>query len=121
MGAWLQILQIVGNSTLFYPLFDTHDSPGPVFIWKSKFTIGFSFKMRSMNIPFPYEDGSRAVMGVKCYVKYCRIRPSFQNLQPCPYYRTATVAVLALFLQNGHFCTLKWPFYSVKNILNTIC
>ena len=41
MGALLQILQIVGNSTLFYLLFDTHDSPGSVFIWKSKFTIGF--------------------------------------------------------------------------------
>ena len=34
MGAWLQILQIVGNSTLFYLLFDTHDSPGSVFILK---------------------------------------------------------------------------------------
>ena len=41
MGAWLQILQIVGNSTLFSLLFDTHDSPGPVFIWKFKFTKGF--------------------------------------------------------------------------------
>ena len=41
MGAWLQILQIVGNSTLFYLLFDTYHSPGSVFIWKSKFTIGF--------------------------------------------------------------------------------
>ena len=33
MGAWLQILQIVGNSTLFYLLFDTQDSLGSVFIW----------------------------------------------------------------------------------------
>ena len=41
MGAWLQILQIVGNSTLFYLLFDNHHSPGSVFIWKSKFTKGF--------------------------------------------------------------------------------
>ena len=38
-------------------------------------------EMRSINFPFPYEDGSRAVMGVKCQVKYCRIRPSFYNLQ----------------------------------------
>ena len=36
MGVWLQILQIVGNSTLFYLSFDTHDSPGSV-----SFTIGF--------------------------------------------------------------------------------
>ena len=41
MGAWSQILQIVGNSTLFYLSFDTHASPGSVFVWKSKFTIGF--------------------------------------------------------------------------------
>ena len=42
MGTWLQIMQIkVGSSTLFYRLFDTHDSPGYFFIWKSKFTRGF--------------------------------------------------------------------------------
>ena len=41
MAAWLQILQIVGHLTLFYITFDTHDSPGSAFIWKSKFTIGF--------------------------------------------------------------------------------
>ena len=34
IGAWLQILQMAGNSTLFYLSFDTHDSPGAVFIWK---------------------------------------------------------------------------------------
>ena len=54
-------------------------------------------EMRFINFPFPYEDGSRAVMGVKCYVKYCRNRPSFQNLQLC----------MPLFLQNGHFYILK--------------
>jgi hypothetical protein len=26
---------------IFYPLFDTHDSPGSAFIWKSNFNIGF--------------------------------------------------------------------------------
>ena len=41
MAAWSQILQIVGNSTLFYLSFDTHDSSGFIFIWESKFTIGF--------------------------------------------------------------------------------
>ena len=41
MAAWSQILQIVGNSTLFYLSFDIHDSPEAVFIWKSKFSIGF--------------------------------------------------------------------------------
>ena len=41
MGAWLQILQIVWHSTLFNVQFDTHDSPGSIFIWKSKFTVGF--------------------------------------------------------------------------------
>ena len=41
MGAWLRILQIVENSTLLYLLFDTHDISGSVFIWESKFTIGF--------------------------------------------------------------------------------
>ena len=40
MGACLQILQTVGNSTLLYLLFEIYDSPGSV-IWKSKFTIGF--------------------------------------------------------------------------------
>ena len=34
MAAWSQILQIVGNSTLIYLSFDTHDSPGAVFIKK---------------------------------------------------------------------------------------
>ena len=29
------------NSTVFYLSFDTYDSPGYVFIWKSKFKIGF--------------------------------------------------------------------------------
>ena len=33
MAAWSQILQIVGNSTLFYLSFDTHDSPGSVFVY----------------------------------------------------------------------------------------
>ena len=33
MAAWSQILQIVGNSTLFYRSFDTHDSPGSVFVY----------------------------------------------------------------------------------------
>ena len=42
-----QILKIVGNSTIFYPSFDTHDSPGSI-IWKSKFTIGF------VNTVFPH-------------------------------------------------------------------
>ena len=37
MGAWLQILQVMGNSALFYLLIDTHDSPGSIF----KFTKGF--------------------------------------------------------------------------------
>ena len=32
IAAWSQILQIVGNSTLIYLSFDTHDSPGAVFI-----------------------------------------------------------------------------------------
>ena len=32
MAAWSQILQTMGNSTLIYLLFDTHDSPGAVFI-----------------------------------------------------------------------------------------
>ncbi len=32
MATWLQILQIVGNSTLIYLSFGTHDSPGAVFI-----------------------------------------------------------------------------------------
>ena len=41
MAAWSQILQIVGNSTVFYLSFDTHDSPGLVFVWKFKFSIGF--------------------------------------------------------------------------------
>ena len=41
IAAWSQILQKVGNSTLFYISFDTHDSPGSIFIWKSKFTIRF--------------------------------------------------------------------------------
>ena len=34
MPAWSQILQIVGISTLIYLSFDTHDSPGAVFIQK---------------------------------------------------------------------------------------
>ena len=33
MASWFQILQIVGNSTLIYVSFDTHDSPGAVFIY----------------------------------------------------------------------------------------
>ena len=32
MAAWLQILQIVGNSTQIYLSFDTHDGPRAVFI-----------------------------------------------------------------------------------------
>ena len=40
MATWLQILQIVGNSTLVYLSFDTNDSPRSVFICKFKFTIG---------------------------------------------------------------------------------
>ena len=32
MAAWSQILQIVGNSTLIYLSFDTHDSPGAVLL-----------------------------------------------------------------------------------------
>ena len=30
MGAWLQILLIVGHSTLFYLIFDTYSGPGSV-------------------------------------------------------------------------------------------
>ena len=41
MAAWSQILQIVGNPKLFYLSFGTHDSLVSVFIWKSKFSIGF--------------------------------------------------------------------------------
>ena len=52
MAAWSQILQIVGNSTVFYLSFDTHDSPGSVFVCKSKFDIGFGIvgKIES-NVP----------------------------------------------------------------------
>ena len=32
MAAWSQIPQIVGNSTLIYLSFDTHDSPRAVFV-----------------------------------------------------------------------------------------
>ena len=38
---WLQILELESNSTIFYLLFDTPDSPGSVFEWKSKYTKGF--------------------------------------------------------------------------------
>ena len=31
---WLQILELGSNSTIFYLLFDTNDSPGAIFIWK---------------------------------------------------------------------------------------
>jgi len=31
---WLQILELGSNSTIFHLLFDTHDSPGAIFIWK---------------------------------------------------------------------------------------
>ena len=41
IAAWSQILQIVGDSTVFYLTFDTHDSPGSIFIWKSKVTVRF--------------------------------------------------------------------------------
>ena len=34
IGGWSQILQIIGNSPLLYLSFDTHDSPGSIFIWK---------------------------------------------------------------------------------------
>jgi hypothetical protein len=43
MAAWSQILQIVGNSTLIYLSFDTHDSPGAVFVLK--------WEMFSPNVP----------------------------------------------------------------------
>ena len=32
MAAWSQFLQIVGVSNLIYLPFDTHDSPGAVFV-----------------------------------------------------------------------------------------
>ena len=32
MATWSQILQTVGNSTLIYLPFDTHDIPGAVFV-----------------------------------------------------------------------------------------
>ena len=32
ISAWSQILQTVGNSTLIYLPFDTHDIPGAVFV-----------------------------------------------------------------------------------------
>ena len=32
---------VVGNSKLFHLSFDTNYSPGSVFVYKSKFTIGF--------------------------------------------------------------------------------
>ena len=41
MGAWLQILQIEGHSTIFYLLFDTHDSPGSVRVYMEFHTIEF--------------------------------------------------------------------------------
>ena len=31
---WLQIVELGSNSTIFFLTFDTHDSPGAVFIWK---------------------------------------------------------------------------------------
>ena len=37
IAAWSQILQIVGNSTLVCLSFDTHDSPGAVFVLKWEF------------------------------------------------------------------------------------
>ena len=36
VGAWPKILEKEPNSTIFYLIFDTHDSPGFVFIWKCK-------------------------------------------------------------------------------------
>ena len=35
---------------------------------------------------FLISNSSRAVVGVKCFIKYCRIRPLFQNLQSYPYF-----------------------------------
>ena len=78
---WLQILELGSNSTIFYLLFDTHDSPGAVFIWKWETYRPYLLvwlvwaarpvctiphkEIRSIFFPFPYEDGSRAVIGVK--------------------------------------------------------
>ena len=50
LGAWMQILQIVANSTVFYLLFDNHDSPGSIFIWKSKFTIKYFSSFAAVKI-----------------------------------------------------------------------
>ena len=32
MAAWSQILEVAGDSTQIYLSFDTHDSPGAVFV-----------------------------------------------------------------------------------------
>ena len=43
MAGWSQILQTVGNFNLIYLSFDTHDSPGAVFILK--------WEIFSLNVP----------------------------------------------------------------------
>ena len=37
------------NSGQFYTLFSSHDSPGSVSIWKSKFTIGFGYVGKNLS------------------------------------------------------------------------
>ena len=57
-------------------------------------------EMRSINFPFPYEDGSRAVMGGKCY------RQNIVDLDPHSR------------ICNHTLISSKWPFlYSEMAIL----
>ena len=67
--------------------------------------------MRAKNFPFLYEDGPTQ----DCHG--CQMIGTMVQNQPL----FAESATMHLFLQNGHFSTLKWPFLTIKNNSNTIC
>ena len=50
---WLQILELGSNSTIFYLLFDTHDSPGAVFIWKWEIYRPYLLVWSAFPLPVP--------------------------------------------------------------------
>ena len=86
MGAWLQILLIVGHSTLFYLIFDTHDGPGSIFIWKSHWNCGKNLVLSPCVLDWIITEIVKKVE-VHCVhsTKIAKARPGFDDWHIAPF------------------------------------
>ena len=102
--AWLQILEWGSNSTTFYLTFDTHDSPGAIFIWKWEiYRPHLLVWRRSSSFLYCYLHLIRIIENVQKLSLYLRVKSKLGNrsLLCCQSPLWSSVQIIYVLLKNS--------------------